>query len=68
MFENTYVGKFWRKPKNSTPPMWGVGGGPENPRKRLFFELRGHFTGKRHVEKNDFRSGFTTIKLGQKSK
>ena len=50
MFENTYVGKFWRKPKNSIPPCGGWGG-LEKPRKQLFFELSENFMGKRYVEK-----------------
>ena len=50
MFENTYVGKFWRKPKNSIPPCGGGVGGLENPPKQLFFELSENFTAKRYVE------------------
>ena len=57
MFENTYVGKFWRKPKNSISPENG-----------FVFELSGKFTGKCYVEKKfDFGFGFSTIKLGKEN-
>ena len=49
MFENTYVGKFFRKPKNSIPPMWAVGGSRKTP-KTAFFELSENFTAKPYVE------------------
>ena len=38
------------KTKKFYPPHVGGGGGLENPRKRLFFELSENFTAKRYVE------------------
>ena len=70
MFENTYVGKFWRKPKMyiRPTPCGSGGGGLEKTRKLLFFELSENFTAKRYVKFFfDFGFGFSTIQLGKEN-
>ena len=66
MFENTYVGKFWRNAKNSFPPPH-VGGGHVGSRKPPKTARKISWPNAMLKKKFDFGFGFSTIKLGKEN-